>query len=217
MNIKPKKLLCTILSAAAITTGSFCLTGCKNDDPNREVAICAPKSNATGTNTYEYVLAKDNKTIEYLTFREHISMDYLKRILGTDNPDIQDVVDIYAQYLNDYEHHYKTWQGKNNNVSWIKTNLTSTDKPTATLTITFDFTNEKFEPNEETLKFLSTFMPVNQFYNKRTDKLEYKDGVVDKIYQKQGLDLTCKTTTKNVNQTMHSKLLAKLDSIKESK
>ena len=68
MNIKPKKLLCTILSAAAITTGSFCLTGCKNDDPNREVAICAPKSNATGTNTYEYVLAKDNKTIEYFPY-----------------------------------------------------------------------------------------------------------------------------------------------------
>lgn len=206
----------TIKSLLCISSlvGIVGITGCSHSEPtSHKVVTCAPKSDKTGTDTYEYVLDEDGKTVKYFTAREHVGMSYYKYILGTDDPDMQEVANMYAQYYNDYKKQYDAWMTKNSHVSWIKANLTTTDEAEVTLTITFDFTDENFQTNKKTLKFLNAFMPADKFYNEDEQKLEYKAGYVEAGYQEYSFDLTCSTKTKDTDSTLHSQLLEKLEKI----
>ena len=227
-----KKTLFSLLSVATICTGAIGLTGCHKDDTTlKQVALCVPSKTSTSDVSNEFVLGKDNKTIEQITIRKYVSVDTLKeQDLGfnsfemTDGKSysIQQNADdfyrvLFEQKVNKFEELYYQYVRANENISWISYSLKENEtNKKAELLISFDLTDKNFEFNSKTIKYISEFIPFEMLYNEDEQRLEYSAEKLNALSKKYNLQISCSESQKDISKTLHNKTVVNLENVKKS-
>lgn len=227
-----KKTLFSLLSVATVCTGTIGLTGCHKDDITvKQVALCTPSKTSTSDVSNEFILGKDNKTIEQITIRKYVSVETLKeQDLGfnyfemTDGKsysieenadDFYDV--LFEQKLNKFEELYYQYVSANENISWISYSLKENEtNKYAELLISFDLTDKNFEFNKKTIKYISEFIPFETLYNKDEQRLEYSEDKLNDLSKKYDLKMSCSESQKDISKTFHNKTVVNLENAKKS-
>lgn len=135
------------------------LSGCGNDsDVN---LICEDKETYNAGNGHDFVLDSDGKTIKQITYKESAHEDFFKKWYPDD-----DVEYAYSQYKNLFAARYEQIVTGNEELSWMKSKYEMNDEShRLDLTFIFDFTDENFKADDETLEFLKQ-LNLDRFYDK---------------------------------------------------
>lgn len=227
-----KKALFSLLSITTICTGAIGLTGCHKDDTTlKHVALCTPSKTSTSDVSTEFILGKDNKTIEQITIRKYVSIDTLKeQDLGFDyfemtdgkSYSIQQNADdfyrvLFEQQVDKYEEWYYKYVHANQNISWISYSLKENEtNKNAELLFSFDLTDKNFKFNDKTIKYISDFVPFDLLYNQDEQRLEYNENKLNKLSKKYGSGINCSESQKDISKTLHNKTVVNLEKVKKS-
>ena len=227
-----KKTLFSLLSVATICTGAIGLTGCHKDDTtSKRVALCVPSKTSTSDIVTEFVLGKDNKTIEQITIRKYVSINTLKeQDLGFDyfettdgkSYSIQKNADdfyriLFEQQVNKSEEWYYKYTHANQNISWISYSLKENEtNKNIELLISFDLTDKNFEFNKKTIKYISDFVPFETLYNQDEQRLEYNGDKLNELSKKYSSGINCSESQKDISKTLHNKTIVNFENAKKS-
>ena len=227
-----KKTLFSLLSVATVCTGTIGLTGCHKDDITvKQVALCTPSKTSTSDVSNEFILGKDNKTIEQITIRKYVSVETLKEqdlgfnyfemtngksySIEQNTDDFYDV--LFEQKLNKFEELYYQYVSANENISWISYSLKENEtNKYAELLISFDLTDKNFEFNKKTIKYISEFIPFETLYNKDEQRLEYSEDKLNDLSKKYDLKMSCSESQKDISKTLHNKTVVNLEKVKKA-
>lgn len=210
------KLLCVglaSLSVLGLTTGCSQTKSSTSTTTTetKSLVYCAPTNYKYGKDVIEVVLADDGETIEQYTFKQHVTKSYLKKLRQADKKEGVDetLKELFETSVENMQNQYYSWYEDSALTPWVSGYFIA-DETAMTIdsVITFDFTSDKFFPDQDTLDFLYNFMPTEYFYDEDEQKFVYHE-VIEGVYYDNNLNIKCHDKKIASDNTLHVKVVKK--------
>lgn len=208
-----KNLFCIGLASLSVL-GLF--TGCSKQETSeakdtKSLIYCSPTKYAWGKDVIEVVLAENGETIEQYTLKQHVTKAYLKKLQASDKKEgiNETLKELFETSATNMRNQYYGWYEDTAKTPWVSGYFIADETDmTIDSVISFDFTSDKFFPDQDTLDFLYNYMPTEYFYDEDEQKFVYHD-VIEGVYYDNNLNIECDAKTKTADETLHAKVVVK--------